>query len=529
MLLSMLLAFSILGPCFSLLLYVEIHEIRHFLVVLGSIATFKACRSFHELFFNDRVLWTHVFRKFIAHHCLAPHSFDLPIIYSAFALRQAATRFYRIADEIAGPDRPMTFDTYEYQLELFASGIIRHDNNRFYHLGDALLPGGRWLLSVVGEMTPEGISTHLCCSDLFSAVDGKLEPITYITFNGVLLQTTSTGVVKIQLCEGGDSVAIACLFAFGFRSGGNDMLAEVLLLTWDPDGCPNLSKAAALNISDLSFLSADGSKLCVMSLAGDFISFETLSDLAVWNWRSDKIVVIDSDPKQNQWGSGQGYALQVVGNCPLIYIIPTNERELLLSELPPLAPRGTSEAQEKKSFASTQTIPMHPEISSSTEVFSIIMLEAWKPPSMQTTAIIFCRDHQHLMRLELDNPGRFTQKSVPSFQGAIDDSLRTKHNVEYLSLGDHHRFGRCFYTFETQSGAQPGHNEASSQTTVRLASYSLNGGQVQNCSTRILPFPAVGLRAMTTKELCMYSGTALLYIDDSSSPRLNPSVRVMYF
>ncbi|KAF8317385.1 hypothetical protein DL93DRAFT_561193 [Clavulina sp. PMI_390] len=210
-------------------------------------------------------------------------------------------------------------------------------------------------------------------------------------------------------------------------------------------------------------------------------------------------------------------------------MIPTDERELLISEPPLLVPRDSPLAQEKMPFISMHTIPMHSEVSDSTEVFSIVMLEGWKPLSMSSAAIVFCRDHQHLMTLEPNNPERLTQNSFPSTtQELIDGSSRTRHNVEYLPLGTHHRYGRCIYSIKIEHLSDADNDELVSQTSVQLTSYSLNDGQVESCTTRTIPLPSQPPRSMNTKEICIYSGTTLIHDDNTFSPVLAPSVRIMY-
>ncbi|KAF8317386.1 hypothetical protein DL93DRAFT_561191 [Clavulina sp. PMI_390] len=487
----------------------------------------SACKSFHELFFDDRVLWSRVFRIFAAQNCLAPHSFDHPKFDSTSALRLAAIRFYRIADAVANPSRSLNIHTQEYRLDLRNSRITRDPYSSIYQLGDILLPGGRWLLSAISESKMGTTDTHLSCTDLLSAVNGKLEPAASITFEGIILQQSFTGIAKVQMCEDRKSVVIACSFLSVFRSEGNDTLAKVLLLTWDSDGCPQFSEAACINRSDLPFLSMNGGPFYIMSLVGDLLAFETMNDLAIWNWRSDQMIMID--PQQHHWASGPGYALQVMGPRPLVYMIPTDERELLVSELPPLVPRDSSSAKEKRPFISTHTIPMHSEISGSTEVFSIVMLEGWKPASMSSAAIVFCRGHQHLMTLELDNAQRLTQNCLSSIpEGVIDDSLRTRHNVEYLSLGNHHRFGRCIYSAKVEPPSGLDNDEQVSQPSVQLAGYSLADRQIQSCASRKLPVSSEQIGGMGAKELCIYSGTAVMHDDDAFSPVPTPYIRVMY-
>ncbi|KAF8320882.1 hypothetical protein DL93DRAFT_1744329 [Clavulina sp. PMI_390] len=177
------------------------------------------CKPFYEIFFNDRVLWAHTLQTLAAQECLAPHSFDHPKFHTPAALRRIATRFYRFTDAIVEPNRLLRAHVDEYQLGQLTVGVnkvaVDHDDG-------VLLPGGRWLLSVVTESEegPDGWPRYLSCWDLLGAVDGTLVSAASIPLEGGIWGEAGTAGMRTHMCEGGKAVAIAFLFVGSVEDNG---------------------------------------------------------------------------------------------------------------------------------------------------------------------------------------------------------------------------------------------------------------------------------------------------------------------
>ncbi|KAF8320881.1 hypothetical protein DL93DRAFT_1746887 [Clavulina sp. PMI_390] len=208
---------------------------------------------------------------------------------------------------------------------------------------------------------------------------------------------------------------------------------------------------------------------------------------------------------------GRGFDVQLAGTQPLVCIVPSNEKELLISQLPPLALRGSAVALDRKPLLPVQAISMHPEMLPNTDIHAIRLFEGWKPPSMQPgLAVIYCFKHKHFMSLQSENSELTVQLSV------IDTSLDAI--TKYPRLGRHPRLGDWVYELEDVKDGMD---------HVQLKGHSLHGEEIQCRVNRALPLSSIWPRGGHPSPLCLYSGAALVYIADMSIDDPTKSVWVI--
>ncbi|KAF8307240.1 hypothetical protein DL93DRAFT_141592 [Clavulina sp. PMI_390] len=196
--------------------YLPFDVFERIILMLDLSSLFQLASTSKHLFdtiIKDSLLWNQILRNYCAEHCLAPHSFSHSIFASPRAVRNVLSRSHRIVAAILDQDRSLRCQPSTYKLDLEPG--LRDHHRRMQHVDGMLLPGGRWYASLVAASktasNDPGMNMQIICWDLLASVNGVLVPSARLALELPTGRAASIrSLMKAHLCEGKDSVIIAC-------------------------------------------------------------------------------------------------------------------------------------------------------------------------------------------------------------------------------------------------------------------------------------------------------------------------------
>ncbi|KAF8323164.1 hypothetical protein DL93DRAFT_2162354 [Clavulina sp. PMI_390] len=504
----------------------------------------SSCQAFRKHFYDDKTLWIRVLRRIELEQCIAPYSFPPSSVSSLGNLRRIVTRPYRVLRAVSEENVAISAHIEVLPLD-YDSITTSSAEGSFQHLGSVLLPGGRWLLTTALRHNLPRCDTHILCWDTLAAQPGDdssgvkwpwLPQSELVIEDAQLLAAMtefSNEYLKVQLSDDNKSVIIAGRFERDNASLGiTEIHYHVMTLTWDRDCRPQLSKTASLNVSEIRHIHPDFVFVSNITLAGDFILIEDVRNVAVWNWRIDTIGFIDS--QNHNWGQGRGFS--TVLHPPHLYIAPVALDEYFQLEIPKFPARGDL-GYEPARLPPTSTVRAEllpaPESEDVRRLFDLVLLDEWKPPTMNPGIVVLSTDESHLPEGRRDLQHVITlhrkdSRTYPHIVFSPKATLDPIWRLHHLRIESHDLLGPCGVSLQRQK--EYGNSDAT-VTSFSLDLYPFDGVDFHDRTSRIISIPSdignesgsqtLGDSDWTCASVpCLLSGTCLIRNRSHSSSNI---------
>ncbi|KAF8305472.1 hypothetical protein DL93DRAFT_2172579 [Clavulina sp. PMI_390] len=377
------------------------------------------CNAFFNAIESDSFIWRRALRNITAEHCIAPRS--LPEL-SIRDMKRISTRPNRLHEGFRDPQRPLCPTLEQYTLD-YGTFLNNGSSDSIDTTLDIdcmepfLLPGGRWIISNIVDN--KGLSTHLFCWDRMASPSGgsPLQPAAFFSWNG---STPKDGEWLKAQYDGPQTVTIACTL-------WDDAILSyyMLRLSWKDDSDVPLMQCIAQLSYDSRYMDRhyfqDG------ELHGEYIVFDTVGSITIWNWRDNLMGTVKSE--QHEWTDGWGFVSIAISSY--LYIFHYMLGSIVILEIPKLYPVGTNESLRPIPPASIVSYPLLPCRLEGPSWSSALVLDRWKPPCLRSGIIVLHSRRPLEMGGSLFHVLSLHGMDAPSYSRQEDDSFLPHKDSEY--------------------------------------------------------------------------------------------------